>query len=40
MPRRFAVRHKGKAARKFSKSARRTKGHNLRMMPMRGGYRI
>lgn len=39
MPKRFKVKHKHSAARKFAKSAHRTKGMNLRLMPMRGGFR-
>lgn len=40
MPRRFKVKSKRHAARKFGKSAHKTKGMNLRAMPMRGGFRI
>jgi hypothetical protein len=40
MPRRFAVKSKKHSAKKFNRSAHKTKGMNMRLMPMRGGFRI
>lgn len=37
---RFRVKSKRHSARKFNRSSRRTKGANLRAMPMRGGIRL